>query len=128
MTRKREHYLTYARVTRVLDGDTFFVECGPLGFRVRVADCNAPERGQPAWSAATDFTQERVLGKWVGLGSRNQQWDRYGRRLSEVWFGKDYERNLSDELQAAGLAVPNPTTLADLMPDSHPMLEHLRPQ
>ena len=120
MARRQEHHLLFARVSRVLDGDTFVVECGPLGFRVRVADCNTPERGEANWSLARTFTEERLLGKWVGLGNRNQQWDRYARKLSEVYFGKDFERNLAQELIAAGLAVSDPTTASNVMPDSMP--------
>ena len=120
MARRQEHHLLFARVSRVLDGDTFVVECGPLGFRVRVADCNTPERGAPGWAEARDYVRDNLLGEWVGLGNRNQQWDRYARKLSEVYFGKDFTRNLGEELLAAGLAVPDPTTATNVMPESMP--------
>jgi endonuclease YncB( thermonuclease family) len=115
MARRQEHHLLFARVLRVLDGDTFVVECGPIGFRVRVADCNTPEKGKDGWADARDYTRKNLEGQWVGLGNRNQQWDRYARKLSEVYFGKDFTRNLAEELIAGGLAVSDPTTAANVM-------------
>lgn len=120
MPRRTEHHLTFVFVNRVLDGDTFVVESGPIGYRVRVADCNTPERGAANWREAKDFTTSAVQGQWVGLANRNQQWDRYGRRLGVVYYGKDFDKCLATDLIAAGLAVEDPTTATALMEGAHP--------
>lgn len=114
MSRKTEHYRLFARISRVLDGDTFFVECGPLGFRVRLADCNTPERGQQNYREATEFSSSRIEGKRVGLSFRNQQWDMHSRMVAEVWYGKEFDLNLAQELIDAGLAEKDPTSISPL--------------
>ncbi|MCS7129373.1 MAG: hypothetical protein NZ919_01860, partial [Candidatus Caldarchaeum sp.] len=51
-----------ASVYRVVDGDTF--DCFPAG-RVRLADVNTPERGQPGYTEATNALRMLVEGKTV---------------------------------------------------------------
>ncbi|OYT47644.1 MAG: hypothetical protein B6U85_04755 [Desulfurococcales archaeon ex4484_42] len=53
-----------AKVYRVIDGDTF--DAFPVG-RVRLADVNAPERGEPGFWEATEALKQLVLGKQVFL-------------------------------------------------------------
>ncbi|MCS6783783.1 MAG: thermonuclease family protein [Candidatus Caldarchaeum sp.] len=53
-----------ARVYRVVDGDTF--DAFPSG-RVRLADVNTPERGEPGYTEATNALRSVVEGKTVYL-------------------------------------------------------------
>ncbi len=118
--RAMEHNLQWARVIRVYDGDTIFVETGNIGMKVRIANVNTPERGQPNYVEARDFTRKELEGKWVGLQNHVQQWDLYGRRIASVWYGKDYEKNIADELLARGLGVSDPTKMPSPMRVAHP--------
>lgn len=60
-------------VTRVVDGDTVWVECGgwraPCAKwpRVRLLNIDTPERGQPGYEEATAALREMVLGRNVSL-------------------------------------------------------------
>jgi endonuclease YncB( thermonuclease family) len=91
-----------------VDGDTFDAS-SDLGFgvwkkeRFRLLRCNAPERGQPGWQAATDALIAAI--KWekgTYLWSRKTKRDKYGRYLADVWFG-DRQQWLSDIMLASGL-------------------------
>jgi endonuclease YncB( thermonuclease family) len=92
---------------RAVDGDTFDAEID-LGFRVfrverfRLLRCNAPERGQPGWHAATNLIHELMLDTGAYLWSRKTKRDKYGRYLADVWFG-DRQQWLSDIMLASGL-------------------------
>jgi len=95
-------------VMRAVDGDTFDAEID-LGFRVftverfRLLRCNAPERGQPGWQAATDALIMAM--KWESgtyLWSRKTKRDKYGRYLADVWFSQRGQW-LSDIMLASGL-------------------------
>lgn len=66
-----------AIVTRVIDGDTFDLNSGE---RVRLADINTPEIGEPGYEEAKNFLTGRVQGKTVFLDiddvSRTDEYDR----------------------------------------------------
>lgn len=55
-------YTYAAQLVRAIDGDTVDLDVD-LGFnvrahvRIRLADINCPERGQPGWAEATEFTR-----------------------------------------------------------------------
>ena len=92
----------------VVDGDTFDAVLD-LGFgvwkkeRFRLLRCNAPERGQPGWQAATDAliaAMKRESGTY--LWSRKTKRDKYGRYLADVWFSQRGQW-LSDIMLASGL-------------------------
>ncbi|MEM1946508.1 MAG: thermonuclease family protein [Candidatus Caldarchaeum sp.] len=63
-----KHVDVVARVFRVVDGDTF--DAFPAG-RVRLADVNTPERGQPGYAEATEALRRLVEGKTVYLDVDN---------------------------------------------------------
>ena len=92
----------------VVDGDTFDAVLD-LGFgvwkkeRFRLLRCNAPERGQPGWQAATEALIVAI--KWdkgTYLWSRKTKRDKYGRYLADVWFS-GRQKWLSDIMLASGL-------------------------
>jgi endonuclease YncB( thermonuclease family) len=91
-----------------VDGDTFYAHVD-LGFgvwkreRFRLLRCNAPERGQPGWSAAKEALIAAT--KWdpdTYLWSRKTKRDKYGRYLADVWFS-GRQKWLSDIMLASGL-------------------------
>jgi micrococcal nuclease len=115
-------YSVHVVVTRVVDGDTMYVEAD-LGMHVRLADVeyrlariNCPEVRGPtkdAGDAATAFTMAWVLlhsGHTLApfplfaTTSRTDDWKRY---IAEVTCPVD-GANLSNDLMAAGHAVPWP--------------------
>ncbi len=70
-----------AKVTKVLDGDTFETASGQ---RVRLADVNAPEVGQPRADKATAKLHELVYGKNVSIDPVGTS---YGRVVANVTVG-----------------------------------------
>ena len=88
------------RVVAVHDGDTLTVQSGADLFKVRLADVDAPERGQPFGKQARRFTGEITLGKRVRVDV--VLIDIHGRRVGEV-ITED-GRVLNEELVHAGLA------------------------
>lgn len=74
---------TTATATRVIDGDTF--DAVPVG-RVRLADINAPEVGQPGAREATAYLTFLVHRKLVYLDIDDIHGsDRYGRVVAVVY-------------------------------------------
>ena len=73
-------------VTRVIDGDTFETSSGLPP--VRLEGVNAPEKGQPGYSAA-----KRILEILVGMDRKvrieTRATDKYGRRVADVYWPED---------------------------------------
>ena len=92
------------RQTCVVDGDTFWYR----GTKIRVADINTPETGQPACpaeaqlgAAATRRMTQLLNAGPFSLASIDRDTDRYGRALRIVTRGGD---SLGAVLVAEGLA------------------------
>ena len=85
-----------AKVLRVVDGDTIYVE-NRFGknFKVRLTGIDAPEKKQPYGLASTHKLNEILINKWVLLESKPKNGnpysiDRYNRVLAKVIFdGRD---------------------------------------
>lgn len=72
-------------VVRVIDGDTFRVMYDGEETSVRLADYNAPERGEPGGPAATEQLKKAIEGRVVTLtfpGPRKR--DHWGRLIAVV--------------------------------------------
>ena len=92
-------------VYHVVDGDTIDVDT--VG-RVRLADVNAPEVGQPGFQQAKDFLNATVGDKEVYLDIDNvYRTDIYGRTVCVVYVRHNdtYLLNLNEALLEAHLAV-----------------------
>ena len=76
----------FPRVVEVFDGDTILVQTDQGSKeKVRYLGVDAPERGTPFYSAATNFNRHLVQGKNVVLDVDNDhQRDKYGRLLGSV--------------------------------------------
>ncbi len=73
------------RVVGVTDGDTIKVLCGQTEMRVRLAQIDAPERGQAFGAKAKEALSDLVFDREVRLDLGEK--DRYGRDIATVWRG-----------------------------------------
>lgn len=89
-----------ARVVGIQDGDTITVLRGAQQVRIRLYGIDCPERGQPFYRRAREFTASQVFGKTVTVEVIEQ--DRYGRLVARVYTPEGVE--LNKELVRAGLA------------------------
>ena len=69
-----------ARCTEVVDGDTFYAHDGE---RIRLANVNTPDRGEPGYEQAKNQLARLVLNKIVDYQVVAR--DPWGRAVSEVW-------------------------------------------
>jgi endonuclease YncB( thermonuclease family) len=69
-------------VIGVSDGDSITVRAGEVNLKVRLAQIDAPETGQPWGSRSRQELQELVAGKEVMLTIMDQ--DRYGRSVAQI--------------------------------------------
>ncbi len=72
-------------VTRVVDGDTIYVELDGKNVRIRYLQINTPERSDPCFSEATRANAELVSGKTVRLVPDKELVDRYDRLLRFIY-------------------------------------------
>ncbi len=82
-----------ARVVRVFDGDTVWVQptAGGRWRKLRLYGIDAPEICQPGGLAARDAVAARVLGQVVQVAERAS--DDYGRGIVQLrWRGEDVNR------------------------------------
>lgn len=82
-----------ARVTRVIDGDTFEAVSSGDTLTVRLIGIDAPEINKKECFAdeAKELLRQLLEGKTVRLESDSTQreFDRYDRRLAYVWLGEE---------------------------------------
>lgn len=71
-------------VTRVIDGDTFKTD--RRTHPVRLANVDAPEKGQPGAARATEELRKLVEGKEVAIDTVAR--DTYGRAVANVKIGR----------------------------------------
>lgn len=92
------------KVVRVIDGDTIVVlrrlPGGASQVRVRLADIDAPEMGQPFGRAAREFCGWACFGQEVAVTERGQ--DKYGRSIALIYLPDGW--CLNRELVKAGFA------------------------
>jgi endonuclease YncB( thermonuclease family) len=72
------------KVTKVIDGDTF--ETASRKNPVRLANVDAPEKGQPGAGKATEALRKLIQGKEVIIDTVAR--DRYGRSVANVKVGR----------------------------------------
>ena len=88
-----------ARVERIIDGDTIYVE----GYKIRLSLTNTPEKNEIGFSEATEFTKRLCpVGSVITVDQDDkQQYDEYGRLLGKVYCN---DKNLNSELLYNGHA------------------------
>jgi len=72
------------KVTRVIDGDTF--ETASRKHPVRLANVDAPEKGQRGAAEARRALQQMIEGKEVVIDTKAR--DRYSRAVANVKIGR----------------------------------------
>ena len=86
--------MTSRKVKRVIDGDTFELHQELQGTkRVRIANIDAPEKGQRGHQAATNKLKKLIENKKVTINPRAK--DKYGRLVADVIINR---RNVKDQL------------------------------
>lgn len=91
---------TIAKVVGISDGDTITVLLeGNIQKKLRLAEVDCPESGQPFGKKAKQFTSDQVFGKQISFVETDT--DRYGRTIAKVYYDK--EKYLSAEIIRAGL-------------------------
>ncbi len=120
------------KVVAVPDGDDIRILSSREEVRIRLAEIDCPERGQPFFRNAKRFTSSLAFGKTVRVQVREQ--DRFGRKVGRVtlpdgrslnhelvkagyawWF-----RRYSDDLSLSMLEMAARTEKAGLWADPHP--------
>lgn len=71
------------RVTRVIDGDTF--ETASRKNSIRLANVDAPEKGQRGAAAATEALRDLIKGQEVTIETVGRS---YGRAVAKVKLGR----------------------------------------
>lgn len=91
----------YGRATKVVDGDTLAVKTAEgKRIRVRVAEIDAPEKGEPFSNRAREALNAMVWEQ--DLAIRLYDIDSYGRMVGHVFVG---DTDVGRELVRTGLAV-----------------------
>jgi len=91
--RDRDELAGYLPVTKVVDGDTFWVDDGSeKGLKIRLIGVNTPETVHPQKPVeyygreASDYVKSILTGKKVKLQFDVDKTDRYGRTLAYVYL------------------------------------------
>ena len=87
-------FATTSKVLRVIDGDTIDVYYGNKKERIRLLNVDTPESVHPnktrntlLGKQASDYTKQRLSGKFVSLEFEGKKRGRYGRLLAYVMLG-----------------------------------------
>jgi endonuclease YncB( thermonuclease family) len=89
----------FGKVVGVTDGDTITVLVAEHPIKVRLAEIDTPERGQPWASRAMQALSDKVFGELIEVRVLNT--DSYGRTVGHVWIG---DRNINREMVREGHA------------------------
>ena len=89
-------------IIRVIDGDTIdlFLFISASFIRIRLNGIDCPEKGQPFYEEATNYTSDLCLYKQVGVIKYDK--DKYDRLIADIILPDG--RNLSEKLVRAGFA------------------------
>jgi len=73
------------KVTKVIDGDTF--KTASHKNPVRLANVDAPEKGEPSSAKATEALRKMIEGEEVRIKTVSH--DQYGRAVANVYVGRE---------------------------------------
>jgi len=84
------------KVVKVLDGDSINIIQQGEEVRIRLAEIDAPEHGQPFWKKSKQALEKRVAGKQVSVEEFDR--DQYGRvvghvYINDVWINGELVKN-----------------------------------
>lgn len=84
------------KVVGIADGDTLTLLAHNMQYRVRLAEIDAPERGQPHGNSARQALSDKVFRKTVQVEVIDR--DRYGRLVGRIQLdGRDINREMVSE-------------------------------
>jgi len=102
------------KVVGVTDGDTIKVLVEERTIKVRLAEIDTPERGQPWASRAKQALSDKVFGDEIEV--RVVTIDRYGRTVGHLWIG---DRSFSDTgMSTRSICNPSRMLSSVMMTDS----------
>lgn len=73
------------KVTEIIDGDTFITT--RRKYPVRLANVDAPERGQPGYNEAKEVLRNMIEGKEIRIVTVGR--DKYRRAVANVYEGRE---------------------------------------
>lgn len=73
------------KVTKVSDGDSFFLKSGKKSYRIRMYGVDAPELHQKYGEFSKKALEDMILNKNVNIKVINE--DKYGRKVGKVFVG-----------------------------------------
>ncbi|NDB32273.1 MAG: thermonuclease family protein [Nitrososphaeria archaeon] len=87
------------KITKIVDGDTVYVDT----YKIRMSLTNTPEKGEPLFKEATDFTKKLcVKGESAKIDQDDKQpFDKFKRVVGKVYCSG---KNVNAELLENGLA------------------------
>lgn len=89
-------------VSKVVDGDTIWLDTGGGTIKVRFVCIDTPERGQSGYKEAKDYVKSRLLNRVICLDiDQKDTTDKYGRTLAVIIIDGV---NFNNELLTMGLA------------------------
>lgn len=86
------------RITRIVDGDTFWMDSAPV--RIRVWALDAPETGEPGGDAAAEAMRQLTANRELECLTRDI--DRFGRIVAQCWLPDG--RDITAAMIASGTA------------------------
>ncbi len=87
----------YGIVVSVADGDTVILRVDDTTHKIRLAEIDTPERGQPYGLAATSALTDLLLGNQVRVKVIKER-DRYGRVIGRIFIGqKDVSTHMVEQ-------------------------------
>ena len=114
--RARTPYTFFAKLSRIVDGDTIVVDAD-LGFfininvKIRLAGINTPPLDTKQGNEAKEFIEKELKDTQLVIETRKKE--KYGRYLSYIYYHKTYDeyediirhgKLINEELVKAGLA------------------------
>ncbi|MBC2575191.1 thermonuclease family protein [Peptostreptococcus canis] len=91
---KNTNSFSEAKVTKVVDGDTIYVNLDNKEYKIRMIGVDTPETVHPSnpvqfyGKEASDFTKNSLNSKTVYLQKDVSETDKYGRLLRYVWLAR----------------------------------------
>ena len=95
-------YELIGTVFGITDGDTLKLLVDDQQYKIRLAEIDTPEKGQPWGKNATKALSEKVFREEVRIDVIDT--DRYGRLIGRIWLdGRDINRELIAEGPCLGV-------------------------
>ena len=98
-------------VCRVIDGDEIRIQKSDVSTRVRILGIKSFDGTQRDFllteygKVAVDYLSEEVLNKEVKIKIAEKRVDDEGRLLATIFFGKDQQQDLAEDMVANGLTL-----------------------